>query len=134
MVYPAESYRRSLAVAVRQTSYREVMEGVQGVLVQQLATVLREPLSLFQNRLVNEEERVWTNTNIDEEKSVTRPILFSNWLSKNYYIPVEQGELRDYTEARIKEFYEEELDVPLVLFNEVLDHLLRIDRIFRQGH
>lgn len=29
-------------------------------------------------------------------------------------------------------FYEEELDVPLVLFNEVLDHVLRIDRIFRQ--
>lgn len=33
-------------------------------------------------------------------------------------------------------FYEEELDVPLVLFNEVLEHVLRIDRIFRQpqGH
>ena len=33
-------------------------------------------------------------------------------------------------------FYEEELDVPLVLFNEVLDHVLRIDRIYRQpqGH
>jgi len=33
-------------------------------------------------------------------------------------------------------FHEEELDVPLVLFDEVLDHVLRIDRIFRQpqGH
>ena len=33
-------------------------------------------------------------------------------------------------------FYDEELDVPLVLFNEVLDHVLRIDRIYRQpqGH
>ena len=33
-------------------------------------------------------------------------------------------------------FYEEELDVPLVLFDEVLEHVLRIDRIFRQpqGH
>lgn len=33
-------------------------------------------------------------------------------------------------------FYDEELDVPLVLFDEVLDHVLRIDRIFRQpqGH
>jgi dynein heavy chain 1 len=33
-------------------------------------------------------------------------------------------------------FYEEELDVSLVLFDEVLDHVLRIDRIFRQpqGH
>ncbi|KAG7269475.1 LOW QUALITY PROTEIN: hypothetical protein CRUP_009988 [Coryphaenoides rupestris] len=52
------------------------------------------------------------------------------------YIPVEQEELRDYVKARLKVFYEEELDVPLVLFNEVLDHVLRIDRIFRQpqGH
>ncbi|KAJ7424270.1 hypothetical protein BTVI_07193 [Pitangus sulphuratus] len=52
------------------------------------------------------------------------------------YIPVDQEELRDYVKARLKVFYEEELDVPLVLFNEVLDHVLRIDRIFRQpqGH
>lgn len=45
------------------------------------------------------------------------------------YIPVEQEELRDYVKARLKVFYEEELDVPLVLFNEVLDHVLRIDRL-----
>ena len=44
------------------------------------------------------------------------------------YIPVEQEELRDYVKARLRGFYEEELDVPLVLFNEVLDHVLRIDR------
>jgi len=39
-------------------------------------------------------------------------------------------------ELVVKVFYEEELDVPLVLFDEVLDHVLRIDRIFRQpqGH
>ena len=105
-----------------------------------------EALRLFQDRLVLDEERVWTNNNIDEialkhfpnidkDKSLGRPILFSNWLSKNY-IPVGREELRDYTKARLKVFYEEELDVPLVLFNEVLDHVLRIDRIFRQpqGH
>ncbi len=38
---------------------------------------------------------------------------------------MEQEELRDYVKARLKVFYEEELDVPLVLFNEVLDHVLR---------
>ncbi|KAA0193042.1 hypothetical protein HAZT_HAZT006684 [Hyalella azteca] len=38
-------------------------------------------------------------------------------------------ELSEYTKARLKVFYEEELDAPLVLFNEVLDHVLRIDRI-----
>ena len=67
--------------------------------------------------------------------ALKRPILFSNWLSKDY-LPVEREELRDFTRARLKVFYEEELDVPLVLFDEVLDHVLRIDRIFRQpqGH
>ena len=45
---------------------------------------------------------------------------------------VDQEELCDYVQARLKVFYEEELDVPLVLFNEVLDHVLRIDRIFKQ--
>ncbi|XP_019863169.1 PREDICTED: cytoplasmic dynein 1 heavy chain 1-like, partial [Amphimedon queenslandica] len=43
-----------------------------------------------------------------------------------------QEELRDYVQARLKVFYEEELDFLLVLFNEVLDHVLRIDRIFKQ--
>ncbi|KAL9698904.1 hypothetical protein quinque_002345 [Culex quinquefasciatus] len=49
---------------------------------------------------------------------------------------VNLAELRDYVKARLKVFYEEELDVPLVLFNEVLEHVQRIDFIFRQpqGH
>ena len=105
-----------------------------------------EALRLFQDRLVLDEERKWTNENIDEvalkhfpninrDEALARPILYSNWMSKNY-IPVERDELRHYVKARLKVFYEEELDVPLVLFNEVLDHVLRIDRIFRQpqGH
>ncbi|CAG8487876.1 5917_t:CDS:10 [Dentiscutata erythropus] len=105
-----------------------------------------EALRLFQDRLVTEEERKWTDENIDAtalkhfpnlntSEALHRPILFSNWLSK-HYIPVEREELRDYVKARLKVFYEEELDVPLVLFNDVLDHVLRIDRVFRQmqGH
>ena len=63
--------------------------------------------------------------------ALARPILYSNWLTKDY-LPVDQEELRDYVQARLKVFYEEELDVQLVLFNEVLDHVLRIDRIFKQ--
>lgn len=105
-----------------------------------------EGLRLFQDRLVEEEERRWTDENIDavalkhfptiaRTDALERPILYSNWLSKDY-VPVNREELRDYVKARLKVFYEEELDVPLVLFNEVLDHVLRIDRIFRQpqGH
>ncbi|CAG9813267.1 unnamed protein product [Phaedon cochleariae] len=105
-----------------------------------------EALRLFQDRLVEDSERRWTNENIDAvalkhfpsancEKALERPILYSNWLSKDY-TPVEREHLREYVKARLKVFYEEELDVPLVLFDEVLDHVLRIDRIFRQpqGH
>ncbi|CAH1756141.1 13650_t:CDS:10 [Entrophospora sp. SA101] len=105
-----------------------------------------EALRLFQDRLVTEDERKWTDENIDaialkhfpnlnQPDALSRPILFSNWLSR-YYTPVEREELRDYVKARLKVFYEEELDVPLVLFNDVLDHVLRIDRVFRQmqGH
>nr|XP_018911901.1 PREDICTED: dynein heavy chain, cytoplasmic [Bemisia tabaci] len=105
-----------------------------------------EALRLFQDRLVDDTERRWTNENIDvvalkhfpsvsKEEALARPILFSNWLSKDY-VPVDRKQLRDYVKARLKVFYDEELDVPLVLFDEVLDHVLRIDRIFRQpqGH
>ena len=105
-----------------------------------------EALRLFQDRLVAEEERLWTDENIDatavnhfptinKDEALVRPILYSNWTSK-YYIPVDREVLREYTKQRLRVFYEEELDVPLVLFNDVLDHVLRIDRVFRQvqGH
>lgn len=105
-----------------------------------------EALRLFQDRLVSEEEKQWTDEHIDsaamehfptinKDEALLRPILFSNWTSKNY-VSVDREVLREYTKARLKVFYEEELDVPLVLFNDVLDHVLRIDRVFRQvqGH
>lgn len=105
-----------------------------------------EALRLFQDRLVAEDEKQWTDDLIDSNASehfpsvdvseaLARPILFSNWTSRNY-IPVNREQLREYTKARLRVFYEEELDVQLVLFNDVLDHVLRIDRVFRQiqGH
>ncbi|EAQ87359.1 dynein heavy chain [Chaetomium globosum CBS 148.51] len=105
-----------------------------------------EALRLFQDRLVAEEERKWTDEavhriamehfpNIDEQKALGGPILFSNWLSK-HYMPVDREQLRDFVKARLRTFCEEEVDVPLILFNDVLEHVLRIDRVFRQpqGH
>lgn len=105
-----------------------------------------EALRLFQDRLVAEDERKWTEAciqrvamdhfpTIDEEQALGGPILFSNWLSK-HYIPVDRGQLRDFVKARLRTFCEEEVDVPLILTNDVLDHVLRIDRVFRQpqGH
>lgn len=105
-----------------------------------------EALRLFQDRLVAEKEREWTNEavrrialdnfpSIDETKVLSGPMLFSNWLSKNY-VPVDREQLREFVKARLKTFCEEEVDVSLVLFNDVLEHVLRIDRVFRQpqGH
>ncbi|CRK46146.1 hypothetical protein BN1723_019919, partial [Verticillium longisporum] len=54
-----------------------------------------EALRLFQDRLVAEDERQWTDEavrriatqyfpSIDEQQALGGPILFSNWLSKNY--------------------------------------------------
>ena len=93
------------------------------------------------SRLITDDERKWTEDMVDTvankhfpnltRDALKRPILYSNWLTKDY-MPVDREELRQYVKARLKVFYEEELDVPLVLFNEVLDHVLRIDRIFRQ--
>ena len=105
-----------------------------------------EALRLFQDRLVAEDERKWTDDtvrrialknfpNIDDNAALRRPILYSNWLSKNY-VPVEREQLRDFVKARLKTFCEEEVDTPIILFNDVLEHVLRIDRVFRQpqGH
>lgn len=105
-----------------------------------------EALRLFQDRLVNEDERVWTEQTtrkialdlfpgINEEQALGGPILYSNWLSKNY-VPVQRETLREFVKARLRTFCEEEVDVPLILFNDVLEHVLRIDRVFRQpqGH
>jgi dynein heavy chain 1 len=59
-----------------------------------------EALRLFQDRLVAEDERKWTNDavnrialdffpTIEQDKALGGPILFSNWLSKNY-VPVDR--------------------------------------------
>jgi len=52
-----------------------------------------------------------------------RPILFSNYLTKDY-ISVEKEQLRKHIEARLKEFQEEQLDVKLVVFDQVYTYIL----------
>lgn len=63
-------------------------------------------------------------------KALERPILFTNYLKKDY-VSVKQEDLKKYIEARLTTFYEEELNVPLVVFDSVMDHILRIDRVLR---
>ncbi|KAL9594298.1 MAG: hypothetical protein Q9219_007108 [cf. Caloplaca sp. 3 TL-2023] len=129
---------------------RGIYEAIKPLETLQLEGLVRiwahEALRLFQDRLVSTEERSWTQAtvdrialehfpNIDQTAALQSPILFSNWLSKNY-VPVEREQLRDFVTARLRTFCEEEVDVPLILFDDVLEHVLRIDRVFRQpqGH
>ena len=104
-----------------------------------------EALRLFQDRLVLDEEKVWCDQLVDKVASqcfpslspqaLERPILFTNLLT-NTYISCGKDELIKKIESKLKVFYEEELDVPLVIFDSVLEHILRIDRVLKQpiGH
>eukprot|EP00979_Chaetoceros_neogracilis_P014654 scaffold4802_cov267-Chaetoceros_neogracile.AAC.39 len=105
-----------------------------------------EALRLFHDRLVDNEERVLCEemvdniarshfAGVDHHKALARPLLYSSWMSKDTR-RVGRDELKSFLAARLSVFYEEELDVPLVIFDEVLDHILRIDRVLRQpmGH
>lgn len=107
---------------------------------------VHEALRLFHDRLVHDDERLWTIgmitttahkhfPTIDAGQALSPPFLYSNWLTR-HYLPVSQSELRDFVRARLRTFCEEEVDVPLVLYDDALDHVLRIDRVFRQaqGH
>ena len=107
---------------------------------------IHEGLRLFRDRLLLDEEKDWTDEEIDSAfkahfpeidaaVACARPMLYSTFLSKEYQCN-DQEELRAHIQGKLKVFAEEEMDVQLVVFDSVLDHILRIDRIIRQplGH
>jgi dynein heavy chain 1 len=127
--------------------YESVVNSDQGLTREELVRVwTHEGLRLFADRLVDVEDKEWCSSKLDEvarkwfagvdfEIALARPMFYTTWLSKDTR-RVERGELKDFLSARLRVFYEEELDVPLVVFDEVLEHVLRIDRVLRQpmGH
>lgn len=105
-----------------------------------------EALRLFHDRLITDEEKQWCEEQVDEVARIhfpgvdlvqclQRPMLYTNWLKKTYQ-STDRNELRAFVSARLRVFYEEELDVPLVVFDDVLEHVLRIDNVLRSpmGH
>eukprot|EP01059_Diplonema_ambulator_P000955 TRINITY_DN1073_c1_g3_i1.p1 TRINITY_DN1073_c1_g3~~TRINITY_DN1073_c1_g3_i1.p1 ORF type:complete len:4809 (+),score=2284.26 TRINITY_DN1073_c1_g3_i1:72-14498(+) len=120
----------------------------QGLSVNALVRLaIHEGLRLFRDRLVLDEEKEWTDERIDyafkehfaselsPDVACARPMLYSTFLSKAYQNN-DIEELRSHIQGKLKVFAEEELDVQLVVFDSVLEHILRIDRIIRQplGH
>ena len=105
-----------------------------------------EALRLFQDRLITSDEKEWcykaltkiagTNfSNVNLTSCLELPMFYSNWIS-NRYCSVDKEELRAFISARLRVFYEEELDVSLVIFDDVMEHVLRIDNVLRHplGH
>ena len=104
-----------------------------------------EALRLFCDRLVTQMEKEWCQEQLEavftsvfpsvRPEALQRPILFSRWLT-GQYSSVDRASLRAYLESQLRVFNEEELNVPLVLFDDVLEHVVRIDRVLRQslGH
>jgi dynein heavy chain 1 len=106
---------------------------------------VHEGLRLFRDRLVTEAEQQWTDKHMDEcftkafpgldTTCLSRPLLFTTVLTRAY-TSVDIEELRKHVQERLKMFADEELDVQLVVFDSMLDHVIRIDRVLRQplGH
>lgn len=106
---------------------------------------VHEGQRIFQDRLVETVDRIWTDDTINEITlrnfpaidgiALKRPILYCSCIS-NHYEEVQREQLRELISAKLKVFNEEELNLQLVLFDEVLDHITRIDRVLRQplGH
>lgn len=126
----------------------EAMEPLDTMTAEELVIRLwaHEALRLFQDRLIEQEDRNWCNSmvdtvaarhfpGVDVSECLKRPILYSQWIKKTYQ-STDREVLREFVGARLKVLYEEELDVPLVIFDEVLDHVLRIDNVLRHpmGH
>ncbi|CAA9986414.1 dynein heavy chain, putative [Plasmodium knowlesi strain H] len=99
-----------------------------------------EGLRIFQDRLIYKKEKKQTDKIIDDifkfcfpgigEADLQRPILFTSYV-QNEYKEIDKRDLKELIKAKLKVFNEEEINVQLVLFDDVLDHITRIDRVLR---
>lgn len=106
---------------------------------------VHEGLRIFRDRLTATEEREWTDETIDNifqtnfegfPKSIyLRPVLYSTMFTRSY-VSVDSADMQHHLRERLKEFRDEEMDVELVVFDDVIEHVVRIDRVLRQplGH
>ncbi|WFD07771.1 hypothetical protein MVES1_003142 [Malassezia vespertilionis] len=105
-----------------------------------------EGLRLFQDRLVSDLDKAWTDEMLDTvahdafpaldmHHTLARPILYADWLTRTYS-SVDRAPLRDYAKARLHAYSEEEMHADLVLHDKVLDLALCCDRVLQQaaGH
>nr|CCC91421.1 putative dynein heavy chain, cytosolic [Trypanosoma congolense IL3000] len=107
--------------------------------------VVHEGLRIFHDRLVQDEEREWTIHKIREclairfpdvqQNALRQPKIFSAILD-SVYMERTREEVSQYIEGKVRTFCEEEFDAELVVFDTMIDHVIRVDRVLRQpsGH
>lgn len=107
---------------------------------------VHEGLRLFSDRLIlpAEKQRVFdilkdaaivNFPHIDLAEAFKLPILFSDWTSFEYQ-NVSEDELKIFVANRFQIFNEEESNVNIIMYDDLLDHILRVDRVLKneQGH
>ncbi|CCD23572.1 dynein heavy chain NDAI_0B05390 [Naumovozyma dairenensis CBS 421] len=126
--------------------FNSLAEGPQQNLISLLKVWIYEAWRVFADRLTSKEDLALFQSNVTRLLEENFPyqdidtinmncLLFSDWLSIEYK-EVSKEALFEFVQQRFQIFSEEEYDMPIVIYDEMLDHLLRIDRVFKQvqGH
>ena len=104
-----------------------------------------EGARLFHDRLVTDSERQAQLKTLEAAAarhfvgvprlSLAQPLLFSAWLGGGY-TPCDAARLRSFLVPKLQAFSDEEVGSPLVLFDDMAEHALRIARVLKQpmGH
>lgn len=129
---------------------RGIFQGLKPMVTLSLEGLVRlwvhEGLRLFSDKLSTEDDRnkvfeIIKNVTgkhfpyINEDKALSLPILYSDWLSYDYE-PIDKDDLRRFIKQKLEIFSEEEVNTNHILYEDLLEHSLRIDRVLKsvQGH
>lgn len=126
--------------------YNILIDSSQMSFIQLIECWIYEASRIFSDRLVEDSEKaefrcllisaisIHFKHQFDETTSFS-DILFSDWISLGYR-PESRLALTDFIKERLNVFSEEELNTELILHNDMVDHMLRIDRALKQvqGH
>ncbi|CAI4045250.1 hypothetical protein SKDZ_11G2570 [Saccharomyces kudriavzevii ZP591] len=126
--------------------YAAINNGSRQSIVSLLRLWAYEAWRIFADRLVNAKEkgnfeqilcktveRYFPNQNLGNIASTS--LFFSGLLSLDFK-EINKIDLVNFIEERFKTFCDEELEMPMVVHDSMIDHILRIDRVLKQvqGH